>query len=171
MKILENIRKAWNAFINGENSPQKEVDTTVADKRAEKLDDLLQRSNEGGANVYNDAEDQVEAEAEGLAGNAKIAEFEPGRVESSEQAAESRGNEADEPETFVDDAHDNDSEFIAGDHPDHECHVSVNITSEDRRKPGRLRVCKGDICDILEPGTDLAFYGYLGDLVTVEVVE
>jgi hypothetical protein len=138
------FRKFFNLLVNGENSPQKN-DTG------------------GGENVHNDAENEVEAQTEGMAED---------RIESP---TESRDNEAADVETFVDDVPDNDSEFVAGDHPDHECHVSVNITSTDRRKPGKLRVCKvlnhGKICDILEPGTELVFYGYLGDQITIEVVK
>jgi len=61
--------------------------------------------------------------------------------------------------------------FSSVDHVDHVSHVAVGITSTDRLKPGRLKICKGVICEVLEPGTELKFDGYLGDKITVEVVQ
>ena len=61
--------------------------------------------------------------------------------------------------------------FSDGDIVDHNCGIAVKITSTDRGKPNRLKVCMGESCDILEPGTELNFYGYLGDKVTLDVVE
>jgi hypothetical protein len=156
MKLLEAIRRFWNDLTGGENSPQK------GDAGS-------------GSDVHNDAENEGEAEAESLAGNAEDKGSPIGAFfadDGLEPSAEYIDNEEAEVETFIADTPDNDSEFIDGDHPDpdHECHVSVNIPSTDRRKPGKLRVCKGDICDYLEPGTELAFYGYFGDKITVEVV-
>jgi hypothetical protein len=154
-------------------SPQQEGEE-VNDKTV--LDSIEEFFNEG---ADDEAENIKTDKAGELSPSEKVADSIDSRksgMGENIRSGGSSGNDKNDEETFddwkmVQNVPESGSIFSDGDIVDHNCGIAVKITSTDRGKPNRLKVCMGDVCAILQPGTELNFYGYLGDKVTLDVIE
>jgi hypothetical protein len=162
-----NESNKWGNPTIGEDSPQQE-DEKVNDKTI--LDSIDEFFNEGA----DDEGEKVETEKAGeLSPSEKVEDsIDSGKsgMGNDVQSGGFSGNDKVNESSSSGNAKSN-VIFSDGDIVDHNCGIAVKITSTDRGKPNRLKVCMGDVCDIMEPGTELNFYGYLGDKVTLDVIE